>query len=131
MLLRHNLLGIIWALCISLVCMMPSHNAPNRIVSHSVLELFTFDKVAHAIVFALLVLFLVVGFLKQRTYGWLQKNARKAAFFIAFSLGGALELIQGMVFDGRNGDVLDFIANSLGCFLGLLLFYSIYRRRDK
>ena len=122
MFLRHNLPGIIWAITILALCGIPGDHLPDL----SIWELLSFDKVAHAFVFALLVVFLLIGFKKQFTYPWLRYNAKKTALIFSISYGGLIELFQGTVFAGRTTDVIDFIANTLGCFLGLLLFRLIY-----
>lgn len=125
MFLRHNLLGIVWAICIFVLCAMPADDFPNM----SFWDLLNFDKVAHATVFAMLTLFLIVGFKKQYTFDWLRENAKKTAIIGSICYGGLLEVLQGTVFAARSMDVLDFIANTAGCFLGLLAFRMIYGKR--
>ena len=36
--------------------------------------------------------------------------------------GGLLEIMQATIFSQRSGDWYDFIANSFGCLLSLMLF---------
>ena len=36
--------------------------------------------------------------------------------------GGLLEIMQGTIFEERSADIYDFIANSFGCVMGLLLY---------
>lgn len=89
-------------------------------------SLFKFDKLVHIAVFALWVNMLIVAFKKQSTSRPLRNNARTIALLLALAYGGFLEYIQGRVFIDRASDPYDFIANTLGAFLGLLVFRLIY-----
>lgn len=127
MFLKHNIYGILWALLILALCGLPGRDFPDL----SFWKLLTFDKFAHAFVFAVQVLLLIVGFKKQRTFPLLKYVAVKASLAISLSYGALVELLQQLVFTDRTADLLDFIANSLGCFLGLLGFYLIYGKDAK
>jgi len=50
--------------------------------------------------------------------------------FIILSMAYGLltEILQAKVFVGRNGNVYDFLADSLGAILGWLTFYLLYRK---
>jgi VanZ family protein len=43
---------------------------------------------------------------------------------LCVAYGGMLEIMQATVFSNRSGDWLDFIANSFGCLMGLVVFYK-------
>jgi VanZ family protein len=127
MFLRHNTVGILWALFILALCGLPGGGFPDL----SFWRLLTFDKFAHAFVFAVLVVLLIVGFKKQRTFPVLRYIAVKAAMAFSLIYGALVELLQKLIFIDRTGDLIDFIANSLGCFIGLLAFYLIYGKEVK
>jgi glycopeptide antibiotics resistance protein len=42
--------------------------------------------------------------------------------------GGSLEIMQYYIFSERSGDILDFIANSTGCLIGLFLFNPLSKK---
>lgn len=65
------------------------------------------DKQLHALAFAILVLPL----------GWVRPGWAPAIAAAALAFGGAIELIQPMV--GRSAEWADFVADGLGCLLGL------------
>jgi VanZ family protein len=68
---------------------------------------------------------LIRGFVLQSNYSNLQRHAKFFALLICVAYGGSLEIMQDVVFTERSADVFDFIANSFGCVLGLLLYSRI------
>ena len=125
MFFKYNLPGIIWALLILVLCGLPGQDFPDL----SFWKLLSFDKAAHAFVFAVLVLLLIIGFKKQYSFRNLRHHAIKIATTFSILYGGLIELLQGWVFIGRSADPFDFLANTIGCFTGLLLFYMIYGKQ--
>lgn len=73
------------------------------------------DKVAHFAVFGLILWSFGVLF---------PRLPRLAAAVLAVALGGAVEVVQGMV--GRDADVLDLVADGVGVAVALLL-WAIWR----
>ena len=57
----------------------------------------------------------------QPSASFLNRNAAYVAVVFAIPYGGLLEILQGALFENRTADVYDFIANSVGCFIGLWL----------
>lgn len=43
--------------------------------------------------------------------------------------GGILEIFQAIVFSHRSADYLDFIANSFGCILALIVYEFILKKK--
>lgn len=114
------LMAVAWTLIIFGLCCMPGQYIPTT----SWLELLSFDKFVHAFIFC------VMAFL------WfivLVKLNRVSTLSISFVLltcivyGGMLEIMQATLFTNRSADWFDFIANSVGVFVSLWLFY---RKKD-
>jgi VanZ family protein len=124
MFFKKNIPAFIWATLIFALCSMPGKSIP----SIRWLELLSFDKFVHAGIFFVLQLLLMRGFLFQDSFLVLQKAYKITPFLISVSYGGLLELMQYYLFSQRSGDWLDFIANSFGCLMGLLLFGFISKR---
>jgi VanZ family protein len=101
---------------------MPGKNMPDT----NIWNFLTFDKFAHFFVFAVLVFLLTVGYTKQHTYVWLRFNSVKSAQLTGIGYSGLLELAQSLVPD-RTFDLTDMLANTIGCFLGSILFYFVYK----
>jgi VanZ family protein len=123
MFLKHNLYGLLWALLILVLCGIPGKDIPHV----SFLELLNFDKFVHASIFFILTLLFIRGFGKQTSFEYLHAHPRTAAFTVCVLYGGSLEIMQGTIFVDRSADILDFIANSFGASVGLLLFKPIDR----
>ena len=109
---------MLWALVILILCGIPGRDIPHI----SFLEILNFDKFVHAGIFFILILLMVRGFLVQGRFLKLQKSSKMIAFAICVIFGGSLEILQGTLFEGRSADVFDFVANSFGAALGLLLY---------
>ena len=89
-------------------------------------NLFSFDKIAHLGVFAVLAFLMIVGFSKQYQFPRLQRNPVR--FSLAFSLfyAAILELGQSIVPD-RYANFYDMAFNLLGVVIGYLFFLLIYK----
>jgi glycopeptide antibiotics resistance protein len=118
---RPNLLTISWALLIMILCGIPGRDIPHI----SFLEILSFDKWVHAGIFFVLALLAVRGFrLQKRSIAW-KKHAVLIALTLCISYGGILEILQGTIFEDRSADIYDFIANSFGSILAVLLYPKI------
>lgn len=115
---------MLWALIILVLCGIPGKDIPHI----SFLELLSFDKFVHAGVFFVLMLLTLRGFLLQTRYTKLQQSAKAIALVFCIAYGALMELMQGTLFEGRSASVLDIVANSFGCIVGLLLYKKIEKR---
>lgn len=95
--------GVLIALAVAVVCLMPGRKLPDVRVS---------DKMEHLLAFAMLA-FWFGSILVRRDFFWL------AVALIAF--GGLIELAQGAMRFGREADIKDLLADSIGVVLGLAL----------
>ena len=124
MFLKYNKWAMLWALLILILCGMPGKDIPHI----SFLELLSFDKFVHAGIFFVLVLLMVRGLTLQITFSGIKNNAKLFSFGFCVIYGGSLEIMQGTIFQDRSADVFDFIANSFGATLGLLLYNSMEKK---
>ncbi|MEO6305317.1 MAG: VanZ family protein [Bacteroidia bacterium] len=111
------LFSIIWAAIIFGLCATPGKFIPSA----SWLELLSFDKWVHASMFFILssLLFLVAIKNDQPKF-WI------AVYFLLCVLyGGLLEIMQAKVFTDRSADWQDFVANTFGCLVALLLLNKL------
>ncbi len=107
----------VWALIILALCSTPGHLIP----SVSWLELLSFDKFVHASMFFILCSLLFIVAIKREQ----SKNALFIYLLGCIVYGGILEIMQAKCFSNRSGDWLDFIANSFGCLISLLMFNKL------
>ncbi len=111
--------ALIWLIIIVVLSGYPGRSLPKAPFDE-------FDKLVHLAIYALLSFLSVLGFSKQ-SHSFLL-NSKLQNFFskmVAIVMGGLIELLQEYVFINRYGDWYDFIAKSLGAFLGVIGFYLI------
>ncbi|PCH67426.1 MAG: VanZ family protein [Bacteroidetes bacterium] len=113
-----------WAWAIMVLTLSPKTALPQIPLWGDI----TFDKFAHAFVYGILVVLLIIGFKKQFTYSQLKYNAILFALAISISYGIILELLQIFAKD-RFVEVADITANFIGCILGFVFFFLIYGRK--
>lgn len=115
---------MLWALVILILCGIPGKDIPHI----SFLELLSFDKFVHAGVFFVLITLCLRGFLLQTRFLKLQQSAKQIALVFCILYGVLMEVMQGTLFEGRSASLLDIVANSFGCVVGLLLYKKIEQR---
>lgn len=120
MFLRYNSLGILWAIFILVICILPPSGFPADP------PFKYFDKTVHFYLFLQLSLLLITGFKKQHQYKFLRKKALAYAFFLSVAYGILIELLQGFVFTGRQIEFMDLVANFSGTIFGIVAFLIIY-----
>ena len=121
---KYHRNALIWAFLILVLCTMPvSGIEPFRL-----LDLFSFDKVVHMVLFAFQFWFLVIGIIKQRIFSYKRKRSARLAFIITIIYGAVIELIQGYILENRTMDVMDMIANIVGAAMGWGMFYYFKRK---
>jgi VanZ family protein len=119
------LIGWAMVLYITVSCLEPARYVPN---------LHLWDKAEHALAF----------FGMSVWFGGLARRSRYPAIAVLMLVfGGAIELAQGLMGLGRDADVMDWVADSVGITVALSLLYlgvggwarwieaRIYRSRER
>ncbi|NQX91788.1 MAG: VanZ family protein [Flavobacteriales bacterium] len=122
--IRHMIWTFVWMVIVILMYSIPGKDLPEP----NFWNLLNFDKVAHLIVFFILSVIMNVGLHKQDYVAFLRRSATKIATVFCILFGGVLELFQGMLFEDRHSDVLDFLANVSGVILGAFFFRLLYQK---
>ncbi len=120
--LRFILPSLVWTALVITLSLVPSSN-----ISLDNFQFKGVDKVAHFIMYTLLSLFWAVGLKRQNIYVGLRRHALRISAFGGFTLSVIIELLQEYVVVSRYFEVLDLIANGIGCIFGILLFKIIYK----
>ena len=118
MFIKHILPSFAWAIFIIILSGLSS--------DHFVETNFHFDKVIHFIEYSALSLIMSIGLKRQYSFPKIRSNAFKISISFSILYGGIIELTQILFFNGREGDLLDILANSLGALFGYVLFKIIY-----
>lgn len=90
-------------------------------------DVLSFDKFAHFTQFCILIFLMIVGFHKQHTFKSLRFYPIRISMIIGLVYAIILEVLQLVMSSGRSFDLSDALANIIGCFGGLLIFYLIYK----
>lgn len=124
--LRFLLPSIVWTLVVIFVSVVPGSSLNVDITIAGL------DKIVHFGMYTLVTLFWSVGLKKQNINVKLSRNAFKISVLGGFGLGLLLEIVQQFFVPFRYFELLDLIANGIGCIFGVILFKIIYReyKRD-
>ena len=89
------------------------------------------DKVVHLLMYAGFAFACLWGYRKQFVSNGsaYRKKAILLALVISIAYGGLTEIMQEYLVPKRTGDWLDFLADSIGTGIGVLIFYLFFRRK--
>lgn len=117
--------GSLWALLILLLTGLPGNYFPQVV---SFWDWLSPDKLVHFFIFGVFTFLWLWGYRAQ----YLQKHKRFALvrniLITGFFYSGLTELLQAYVFTGRHGNVFDFLANIIGCVIGIVVFRVVFRK---
>ena len=111
-----KLFAIVYYLFIAFLHLIPGDSIP--IFSFS--DLFQLDKLVHLLLF--IVAFLILVKAMQQYFF---KNKRFYLVLICLFYAFSMEYLQHLLVTNRYGDVLDFVADSIGVFVALYLSSKI------
>lgn len=113
----------IWAILVFTLSAVPGNSFPEI---KSFWDWLGPDKIVHFAFYSVLCFLLLRGFIRY--------NKSKSLNYVVISLvsgivfGLMIEVMQYYVFKGRDGNVYDFIANVIGCLLGVAVFWAFNRK---
>ncbi len=114
--MKYFIPAILWAALIFALSATPGRHMPDL----SFWDLLQPDKVGHLVVYAILVGAMLWGFYRLRQREKIPQNVIVMVVLFAILYGISIEFMQSHFFSGRNFDVLDILANIIGCLTGLL-----------
>lgn len=79
------------------------------------------DKVVHAIMFGALAGAICLDVARKRGIAALTAGLLTVAFVVASLAGGAIELLQAVMEQGRSCEIWDFVADSVGSLLAVMV----------
>ena len=120
--LRYYFSSIFWAVVILFVSSIPSYELPD----FSFWKLFTFDKVAHIVMYGILSFQVMKSCIRQYANWWLRYNAARVAIVFSIFYGAAIEVFQEFALIDRHGDWMDLVSNIIGTFVGVWVFRMIF-----
>lgn len=118
---------LIWTLIIVLLTLTPGNYIPKIT---SFLDWLSPDKIVHLFLFGIYAILLFEGIRRQSWNLYLRKKAVFTGFWVGMVFAIFTEVMQKYVIPGRNGSYYDFLADTLGLFVGYVS-WRIIRRNDK
>lgn len=89
------------------------------------------DKIIHFCMYFVMSGILWLEFIRTHKNNGIIWHAWRGAFVAPILFSGAIELLQEYCTTYRGGDILDFIANTLGVTIASIIGYSYLRRKIK
>ncbi|MBO6056680.1 MAG: VanZ family protein [Bacteroidales bacterium] len=124
---RHIYPGLFCGIIIMILCGLPGsyfHGVPTN------WAYLRPDKIVHGIMFAAFSFSIIWGY--RREYCEKDSSYRNVlqlvTFFVSISYGALTEIIQCFLPD-REANIYDFLADVIGCVLGILIFKIIFRKK--
>jgi VanZ family protein len=112
------IISLIWAILIFIVCAIPGSDLPKP----SFLRIPHFDKIAHAILYFPLAIFILAEFdLASRLF--LKLAGPVFTMIIIAIYGGLIEICQEFIFISRSAEIADFFFDLIGGMSGILFYY--------
>ncbi|MBR6439279.1 MAG: VanZ family protein [Bacteroidales bacterium] len=125
---RHIYPGLFCGIIIMVLCGLPGSYFPKV---RTFWEWLGPDKIVHSLMFAVFAFMVIFGYRKE--YCEREKQYRVKLQWItltvAIAYGAFTEIMQVYIFRGRYGSFYDFMADVIGCILGVFLFKIIFRKK--
>lgn len=121
--MKNFLPAIAWAIVILILSAGSGVNLPE-----SWMDFFSWDKLGHAIVYAVLTVLILRAHLINNQYKLLATNILVTSVVISSVYGVLMEIMQWGFFPHRYFEVTDIIANIIGSILGIIAFKYFFTK---
>jgi len=121
--IKYFIPAVLWAALILGLSTMPGSSLPDFDWGN----LLQPDKLGHLAVYGIFTGFLLWGNAQWFRPEKMPRYTVILVLLVAVLYGILMEWLQWQFFPGRNFDVLDIIANIIGCFIGLISLKSILK----
>lgn len=115
--------SIVWTAIVILATTLPSNSIPKS----SLLEIPHFDKIVHFGLFFVLAMFIISEQNTLRLQGGLTRKAIILALSFTIAYGLIIEFLQYFLLPTRSGSLFDFLANTLGSIVAVVLYRFVNR----
>ncbi|MEO1655283.1 MAG: VanZ family protein [Bacteroidota bacterium] len=105
-------LALFWTILISLLCFTPGQALPD-------LSIFSYDKLGH---FALFAGFVVLWGRAFQGMSSIHQPIQRA-LLMAIGFSALIEIVQHFLIPNRSGEWADFLADVIGCGIGLVYLW--------
>ncbi len=110
-----------WSLLMLVLFLAPAGQLPESP------EIPLFDKGVHIFMFSVFSVFLFIARMTHRKIKLLNRNLMVYVFLSVLLFGMLIEISQSLLDLGRNGEILDLLADLAGFFIGLLFILVLQK----
>ena len=125
---RHIYPGLLCGIIIMIICGLPGSYFPKI---RTFWEWLGPDKVVHLIMFGVFAFLVIFGYREEYRSRDTRYRTRLTVITLIISMayGALTEALQLYLFKGRYGSIYDFLADVIGCLLGVFIFRLIFRKK--
>lgn len=123
MFFRYNFYTVVWIL----IMLFYTISVRGDVSKHNLLPFLSFSQFLLFIQAFILVFISIVGFSKQQQFAYLKFNSLQIGLIFSLSYVIMLELVYLLLISNIEFNIWYFITNIIGCFVGLIFFYLIYK----
>ena len=125
MFIRNFWPAITWGIMIFILSAVPGNYFPQV---QTLSDWLKPDKIVHFFLYAVFSYLVLLGFIKRKQS--LNHKTILLVLLLIIIWGGLLEIMQHYIFIRRNGNIYDFLANSLGCVMSYVLILYVERKKS-
>lgn len=114
--------AVVWGIFVLYFSLMPGDDVPELLADMN-------DKVIHASIYFVGSFLIYLGYIRYKFSNVISVNAVLSIIAISTIVGAVVEIIQHLWVENRNGDWQDFVANTLGSLMSVLLIRLIHGLR--
>lgn len=114
--------ALCWGFLIAYLTLLPKDQIPRELADLN-------DKLIHAGIFFFNAFLIILGSLRYNLKNVLSIRRIGSIWIVTVLFGGLIEVLQYEFTRGRHGDWLDFIANTVGAAIAVLLWFLIQSRK--
>jgi len=118
--------GGIWAVIILLLTGLPGDYFPEVV---SFWDWLSPDKLVHFFIYGVFTFLLLWGYRAQYSTSKHRSKLVWLIIILGVLYSGITEILQATVFIGRDGSVFDFLANTIGSIIGIIVFMLFARKK--
>lgn len=120
--IMHFTPAVVWGFFVLYFSLMPGNEVPALLADMN-------DKMIHALIYFSGSALIYLGFIRYNFKNAITARSVWLILFICAVAGAAIEVLQHFWVLNRNGDWQDFLANTLGSLLSVLLIRLIHGLR--
>jgi VanZ family protein len=127
MMLKNYWPVFVWSILILILSGIPGNQLPRV---GKFWEQFSPDKIVHLFLYAIFFYLLIKSTVKHKGDKGLAQRTIFYLLLIGIIFASFTEILQASIFINRTGSIYDFIANTIGCLIGLTIYLVLTKKKQ-